>query len=96
VPGIHVFGVAKDVGGRDKPGHDERMIFKLRHNFTSRKRLPPSKYPEQKFPLVKNAFFIIFVDGIFTTSFQRPFTNVFDRTGRMRAAPCVCLAGNAD
>ena len=30
VPGIHVFGAAKQVvDGRDKPGHDERGGYKL-------------------------------------------------------------------
>jgi len=41
-------------------------------------------------------FFIIFVDGIFTTSLQRAFTNVFDASARNAAIACVYRAGNAD
>jgi hypothetical protein len=34
-------------------------------------------------------FFIIFVDAIFTTLFQRLFTNTFDVTGAGAAISCV-------
>jgi hypothetical protein len=34
-------------------------------------------------------FFIIFVDAIFTTSFERPFTNVFDVKAQTAAPACV-------
>ena len=34
-------------------------------------------------------FFIIFVDGIFTTLFEWLFTNVFDVTAPTRVIPCV-------
>jgi hypothetical protein len=34
-------------------------------------------------------FFIIFVDAIFTTLFERPFTNVFDVMAQTPAAACV-------
>jgi hypothetical protein len=34
-------------------------------------------------------FFIIFVDTIFTTLFERPFTNVFDVTAQTPAPACV-------
>jgi hypothetical protein len=44
----------------------------------------------EKFP------FIIFVDAIFTTLFERPFTNVFDVIGAKSANHCVCRACNAD
>jgi hypothetical protein len=40
--------------------------------------------------------FIIFVDAIFTTLFEPPFTNVFDVTGAKPAIACLCRAGNAD
>jgi hypothetical protein len=40
--------------------------------------------------------FIIFVDGIFTTLFERLFTNVFDVIGAKSANHCVCRARNAD
>jgi hypothetical protein len=41
-------------------------------------------------------FFIIFVDRIFTTLFECPFTNVFDGTGTSSAIACLYLARNAD
>ena len=41
-------------------------------------------------------FFIIFVDRIFTTLFECPFTNAFDVIGPKRAGACVYRAGNAD
>jgi hypothetical protein len=34
-------------------------------------------------------FFIIFVDGIFTSLFERLFTNSFDAAGVTLANPCV-------
>jgi len=52
--------------------------------------------------IVKHGFsprkflFIIFVDVKFTTSFQRPFTNVSDVTGAICADDCVCHARHAD
>src|SRR5713101_1301261 len=41
-------------------------------------------------------FFIIFVDGIFTTLFERLFTNVFDVTAQTQVIPCVYRGCNAD
>ena len=41
-------------------------------------------------------FFIIFVDVIFTTLFERAFTNIFDVSAQMHAIPCVYRARNAD
>jgi hypothetical protein len=43
----------------------------------------------------KNSF-IIFVDGIFTTLFERAFTKAFDVMAESDAIACVCRAGNAD
>jgi hypothetical protein len=43
----------------------------------------------------RKILFIIFVDAIFTTSFERPFTNVFDVTGAKSANDCVCRARHA-
>ena len=40
----------------------------------------------------RKTFFIIFVDAIFTTLFERPFTNAFDVTARTCAFACVYLA----
>jgi hypothetical protein len=37
-------------------------------------------------------FFIIFVDAIFTTLFERPFTNVFDVMAQTPAPACVYRA----
>jgi hypothetical protein len=42
------------------------------------------------------AFFIIFVDAIFTTLFERLFTKVFDVTGAYQASSCLYRACNAD
>jgi len=41
-------------------------------------------------------FFIIFVDGIFTTLFEWLFTNVFDVTAPTQVIPCVYRGCNAD
>jgi len=41
-------------------------------------------------------FFIIFVDQMFTTSFERAFTNVFDAIDQNAAIACLCRACNAD
>jgi hypothetical protein len=41
-------------------------------------------------------FFIIFVDLIFTTLFERPFTKVFDVPGANSAFSCLYRARNAD
>jgi hypothetical protein len=41
-------------------------------------------------------FFIIFVDAIFTTLFERLFTKAFDVTDASSANPCVYRACNAD
>jgi hypothetical protein len=41
-------------------------------------------------------FFTIFVDAIFTTLFERLFTNVFDVTGARDANDCVCRPCNVD
>jgi hypothetical protein len=41
-------------------------------------------------------FFIIFVDAIFTTLFEHPFTNVFDVIAQTIANPCPYPTGNAD
>jgi hypothetical protein len=40
--------------------------------------------------------FIIFVDAIFTTLFERLFTNVFDVTSANEGNSCVYRACNAD
>jgi hypothetical protein len=46
-------------------------------------------YPPQQ-------FFIILVDAIFTTLFERPFTKVFDVTGAKPGNSCLYRARNAD
>jgi len=45
---------------------------------------------------LRQNFFIIFVDAIFTTLFEPLFTNVFDVIGQTQAFPCLYRAGNAD
>jgi hypothetical protein len=37
----------------------------------------------------RKIFFVDFVDGIFTTFIERPFTNTFDAIGESRAISCV-------
>ncbi|HEX9359927.1 MAG TPA: hypothetical protein VF922_00070 [Bradyrhizobium sp.] len=44
----------------------------------------------------RRKIFIIFVDRIFTTLFECPFTNVFIVTARAQAIPCVYRKCNAD
>ncbi len=44
----------------------------------------------------REIFFIIFLDAIFTTSFERLFTIVFDMAGAIRADCCVCRASHAN
>jgi hypothetical protein len=39
----------------------------------------------------RKTFFINFVDAIFTTLFERPFTNAFDVMARTPAFACVYL-----
>jgi hypothetical protein len=40
----------------------------------------------------RKTFFIDFVDAIFTTLFERPFTNAFDGMAQTPAFACVCPA----
>jgi hypothetical protein len=47
-------------------------------------------------PWPRKTFFIIFVDAIFTTLFQRLFTNAFDVIRANTAIPCVYRACHAD
>jgi hypothetical protein len=47
-------------------------------------------------PSRRENFFIIFVDAIFTTLFQRLFTNAFDVIGTSTANTCVYRDCNAD
>jgi hypothetical protein len=44
----------------------------------------------------RNIFFIIFVDGMFTTFIARPFTKTSRVLKRMCAISCVVRAGHAD
>jgi hypothetical protein len=47
-------------------------------------------------PRPAKILFIIFVDRIFTTLFERLFTNVFDVIAQNPAIPCVYRARHAD
>jgi hypothetical protein len=47
-------------------------------------------------PHARKNFFIIFVDAIFTTLFERLFTKVFDGTDASSANTCVYRACNVD
>jgi hypothetical protein len=44
----------------------------------------------------RKTFFTMFVDWIFTSFVERPFTNVFDAAAPMNAAACLYRACNAD
>jgi len=63
---------------------------------------PPSSFAHgtrgdaQKIRAPQKNFFIIFVDAIFTTLFERLFTNVFDVIEASPANTCVYRACNAD
>jgi len=57
--------------------------------------MEPRSDAGEKIALAK-IFFIIFVDGIFTTLFECPFTNVFDVTAQTQVFPCVYRGCNAD
>jgi hypothetical protein len=41
-------------------------------------------------------FFSSFVDWIFTTSLQAPFTNAFEAIAQTRATACLCRARHAN
>jgi hypothetical protein len=45
--------------------------------------------------MVRKNFFVIFVDAIFTTLIEPPFTNVFDAAAPIAAIPCLCHERNA-
>jgi hypothetical protein len=45
---------------------------------------------------MQQQIFIIFVDGIFTTLFESPFTNVSDVTAQAQVIACVYRRCNAD
>jgi hypothetical protein len=47
-------------------------------------------------PRPNSDFFIIFVDRIFTSLLQRPFTNDFDQLQRIDRAACLWRARHAD
>jgi hypothetical protein len=49
----------------------------------------------EKIRIVRKIFFIIFVDRIFTTLFEPPFTNAFDAAAPIAAISCLYRAGNA-
>jgi hypothetical protein len=44
----------------------------------------------------RQEFFSIFVDRIFTTSIQAPFTNAFEAIAQVPAIACRCRVGHAD
>jgi len=44
----------------------------------------------------RNSFFIIFVDGMFTTFIALAFTKLSQSPQQMRAISCVVHAGHAD
>jgi hypothetical protein len=47
-------------------------------------------------PHVAKIFFIIFIDAMFTTLFERPFTKVFDVIAQTATNSCVYRACHAD
>jgi hypothetical protein len=72
------------VDGRDKPGHNDGTAASA---VVTRRT---------KYAHLPKFFFIIFVDAIFTTLFERLFTNVFDVTSANAAISWLCRACNAD
>ena len=68
----------------DKPGHDDGTAAN------------PVVTRRTKYAHLQKIFFIIFVDAIFTTLFERLFTNVFDVTSANAAISWLCRACNAD
>jgi hypothetical protein len=71
------------VDGRNKSGHDDGTFL-------------VSRKPSLAYPTRGEIFFIIFVDAIFTTLFERLFTNLFDETRANTAIACVYRECNAD
>ncbi len=69
--------------GRDEPGHDDGTDA-------------ASCRESSALCLTAKNFFIIFVDAIFTTLFERLFTNVFDVTSANAAISWLYRASNAD
>jgi hypothetical protein len=55
----------------------------------------PQRSGETNLHAAKNVF-IIFVDAIFTTLFEHPFTNVFDVIAQTIANACPYPTGKAD
>jgi hypothetical protein len=51
--------------------------------------MEPGSCAGKRFAQPKNLF-IIFVDAMFTTLFERLFTKVFDVIGQTAAPACVC------
>jgi hypothetical protein len=73
----------EDADGRNKSGHDNATVPAFRRN-------PAPHCPDPKI------FFTIVVDAIFTTLYERLFTNVFDVLAQSSANPWVYRACNAD
>jgi len=67
-----------------KPGHDEN-VFAFSVDAAAQMTW---QTPRQ--------FFITFVDAIFTTFIERPFTNIFDASARNAAIACVYRACHVD
>jgi hypothetical protein len=61
-------------------------------------RVPPKSFPTQlgSRDRMSQYFFIILVDGMFTTFIAHLFTNVFDAIGELRVRSCVSHARHAD
>jgi hypothetical protein len=71
------------------------MTGEIRTRLRGHERCEPRSVPGHKLRPPEN-FFIIFVDAIFTTLFERLFTKLFDVTGANPSGCCVYRACHAD
>ena len=80
------------------PAHHDGTDRRLRNEFGSLHSEPRSLQSQSDAAdnFASLLFFIIFVDAIFTTLFERLFTNDFDVTHENPAFACVYRACNAD
>jgi hypothetical protein len=78
------------VDGRDKPGHDDGARLAVIARSASDEAIHPSVVPcDGLLRFARNDGNFTFVDGIFTSFVERPFTNASHATGQKRAISCV-------
>jgi hypothetical protein len=72
------------------------MTGEIRTRLRGHERCEPRSVTEENPRLLPENFFIIFVDAIFTTLFERLFTKLFDVTSANPSGSCVYRACHAD